>query len=184
MTLQDLEQYVRTYDRAIYRLMASGRAAPTEERLAAFESSIDFVFPDEFRRFTLSPMGGLYLEVYEELWARPTAYEGDEDWRSLYSLQCFGIAAGVPEWLDLREELNALPPEESDLVPFFARGIEPVRYCFDMDHQIVRWSPKDGSRVVSKFGFFEFLLSEIEALEERRQRLLEGGKKKKARKKA
>lgn len=168
MSFQELEKFVKSYDKAVYRLMACGRDAPSESRWAAFEKSIDFEFPAEFREFMLSPLGGLCLEVDEDLWPRPDpeALVGEN---RLYSVKVFGIGAGVPAWLDLREELEALPPEELDIVPFMGLGSEPERYCFDLDDQIIRWSPLDGSREVLKETFYSLLLREIAALEERRQ---------------
>lgn len=183
MTLNDLEQFAFSYNRAVYRLMASGRAAPSEQRLEDFEDSIDFRFPNDFREFTLSPLGGLCYEVFDDLWVRPTEAEGPDDWRLLYGIKVFGIAAGVPEWLDLREELNALPPEETDLIPFMARGDEPQRYCFDLDHQIVRWDPSNGKREIVEVGFYDLLFREIEELEKRRELLTKKSAKKKTKKK-
>ena len=170
MTLSELQNYVQTYNRAVFTLIASGRNAPSATRLERFETSIGFRFPEDFRKLTMSPLGGLCFGVPEELWPRP-AQNTEEPWRKLYCVKLFGIAVGVPVWLDLREELNALPPEESDLVPFMARGSEPERYCFDLDGQIVRWSPGDGQREVVETSFFSLLLHEFSALEARWERL-------------
>lgn len=166
MSLQDLQQFVRTYDKSVFRLVACGKGAPSEERWRAFEKSIDFDFPAEFTEFNLSPLGGLCLEVDQDLWPRPSAQEPLGE-RSLYSVRVFGIGMGVPAWLDLREELEALPAEELDIVPFMARGDEPDRFCFDLDDQIVRWSPVDGSRQVLKDTFSSLLMREVAALEAR-----------------
>jgi len=92
MTLKDLEQYVRTYNKAVYRLMASGRSAPSESRLKAFETSIDFCFCPDFREFTLSPLGGLIVEVCEELWRRPEPLPAGLGEQNLWSIRVFGIA--------------------------------------------------------------------------------------------
>jgi hypothetical protein len=178
MTLSELEQYVSTYNRAVFTLIASGRAAPSTARLERFEESIDFRFPEEFRRLTLSPMGGLCFGVPEELWPRPPVQEA-ATWQSLFSIKVFGVAVGVPRWLDLREELNSLPPEESDIVPFMARGGEPERYCFDLDEQIVRWSPENGKRKIIEESFFSLLIREMGDLEARWERYKEERSKKK-----
>lgn len=180
MTLKKVQEYVKNYCRAVYRLRAMGASAPTEKRLKRYEESIDFRFPDEFREFLLSPMAGLCFEVSEELWPRT---EDPADWRSLYSVKVFAPGFGVPPWLSLPEELAALPPEESDIVPFMAVGAELERYCFDLDHQIVRWSPSSGGREVLDTGFFELLMDEIGNLETRWVRYQEARpKKKKSRK--
>ena len=181
MSLRDLQEFVKTYNIAVYRLMASGRSAPSAERFEAFEESIDFDFPDDFREFSLSPLGGLSFRVCEDLWPAPES-EDAEDWHRLFGINVFGIGAGVPPWLDLREELSALPAEETDLVPFMGRGDDPHRYCFDMDHQIVRWCPKSGKRELVGKGFYELLLSEIHDLEERRELFMDAARGKKSRK--
>ena len=181
MSLRDIEEFVRTYNIAVYRLIASGRSAPSSERFESFEDSIDFRFPADFREFSLSPLGGLSFRVCEDLWPEPVG-EGTEDWHHLYGINVFGIGIGVPAWLDLREELSALPPEETDLVPFMGRGGEPHRYCYDLDHQIIRWCPATGEREVIGMSFYDLLMAEIEALEERRERYMEAARKKTARK--
>ena len=186
MSLNALEQYVKSYNRAVFKLTACGRAAPSEKRLRSFEEAIDFEFCDVFRRFTLSPMGGMCLEVTDDLWPRPTELAPGEEWKNLYNVRVFGIAAGVPKELDLNLELNSLPPEETDLIPFMARGGEAERYCFDLDHNIVRWSPKDGERSSISQDFCSLLMSEISELEKRRERYLKdtsGKKKSRSRKK-
>ena len=166
MTQNDFQDYVRNYDRAVYRLMASGRAAPSEARLTRFEDSIGFRFPEEFRQLTLSPLGGLCFEVSEEIWSRPRPEE-DEDWKGLYGIHVFGLGIGAPSWLDLQYEVAALPEEESDLVPFMGIGNHPDRYCFDLDHQIVLWSQADGSREVLDEGLYPLLMRLVGELEER-----------------
>ena len=182
MSLNELQEYARNYNRAVFRFMASGRAAPTEARLARFEESVDFRFPDEFRQLTLSPLGGFCLEVPGELWDRPAELmEGD--WKNLYSLKLFGIGIGVPDWLNLRLELESLPPEDTDIVPFMARGCEPERFCFDLDYQIVLWSPRTGERRVVKEDFYSLIMKEIHGLEERWERYKVEGRPKKRKKK-
>lgn len=171
MTLIDLQEYVKNYNRAIYRLRALGRSAPTEQRLGKFEESIDFKFPENFRHLLLSPLAGLCLEVPEELWARPSSNQ-ELDWTSQYSVTIFSIGFALPDWLDLRVQLNQLPPEETDLIPFMALGAAQERYCFDLDHQIVRWSPNGDREAVHK-DLFELILHEFALLEVRWERFKE-----------
>ena len=180
MTLIDLQEYVKNYNRAIYRLRAMGRSAPTELRLSRFEESIDFEFPKEFRELTLSPLAGLCLEVPEELWPRPTS--DDAEWKRQFNVRVFSLGVGIPSWLDLLQELNALPPEETDLIPFMALGTGTERYCFDLDHNIVRWTPA-GTREVLDVNLYALILAEFAQLEERWEHLKEdAAKQKKSRK--
>lgn len=182
MSLSELEQYVLNYNKSHYRLMGNGRCPPSGRQWEAFETAIDFKFPEQFKEFSLSAVGGLYLEVYEELWDRPKNVEPGLEWKNLYSIKVFGIGFGVPTWLDLREEVNALPKEETDLVPFMARGSECERYCFDLDEQIVRWSPEDGERTLVEENFYSLLMKEISDLAERYDLYEKVGRPKKKRK--
>lgn len=180
MSKADLEKYVKSYNIAVFRLMACGRAAPTEARLERFEEAIAYRYPEEFRDLTLSPLGGLCFEVLDDLWPRNG---GEEEWMKLYDVKVFGLAAGAPQSLDLERQLALFPPHETDLIPFMSRGSEAARYCFDLDNQIVRWSP-DGTRETCELGLYDLIVSEFRALEERWTYYRESaGKKKKARKK-
>ena len=40
-----------------------------------FESQYKIKLPAEFREFTMSPLGGLYMEVREEIWPRAKQYD-------------------------------------------------------------------------------------------------------------
>lgn len=171
MTLNDLQIYVKNYNRAVYRLRALGRSAPTEQRLDRFEEAIDFKFPEDFRQLLVSPLAGLCLEVPEELWPRPSENQ-ELDWTSQFNVTIFSIGVALPEWVDLLVQLNRLPPEETDLIPFMALGGAKERYCFDLDHQIVKWSP-DGTRTLEERDLFSLLLDEFSQLEERWERFKE-----------
>lgn len=183
MSRLELQEYVKNYSRAVFRLRALGRSAPSEERLARFEDSIGFSFPEEFREFMLSPLAGLCFEVCDDLWPRSVDEDEDEDWQKLYNVTVFAIGPATPHWLALHEELAKLPEEESDLIPFMARGADSSRFCFDLDHQIVLWSPEDGSREVINQPFSSLLLSELKELEVRWERYKEAASKKKKKKK-
>jgi hypothetical protein len=93
-------------------------------------------------------------------------------WSFLYGLKVFGIAQGIPDWLDLREQYRAFRDEGEDgLVPFLQREGDADRLCFDRAGRIVMWHHDDptGNRVVEQ-TFPEVLLHEIGGLEERLQR--------------
>lgn len=177
MGLEEIEQFFRTFDPAIYRVMAGGRNAVTEERLAEFEAALDFRFPQPFREFTLSPLGGLYVEAREEVWPRPQPGDAPGP-RHLFGLKVFGLCAPIPEWLDLREEIMRLPEEEGDLVPIMALVGSPDRFCYDLDGAILRWSP-DGTRTPVEGDFPDLVMRELNALETRRGSL--GEKKRRGR---
>ena len=107
VALEQLQEFFRTFDQEVYRVMAGGRGAPSEARLEDFEKALDFQLPAEFREFTLSPLGGLSIEVREELWPRPKV-GARASWKDQFGLNIFGLPVPVPESLDLREEIMKL----------------------------------------------------------------------------
>lgn len=149
--------------------------AATEEEVQEFESRIGFRFPEDFREFTLSPLGGLYIAVHEELWPRPQLGEVGPFWTFLYGINVFGLSAEVPEWLDMRvqyDELQSL--EVNDLVPFMRLEGDADMYCFDKKGAIVRWyhdDPDERHRI--DLTFAQLLMSEINELNRRLKRKLE-----------
>lgn len=133
--------------------------------MEAFENALGCRLPDEFRRFTMSPLGGLYVEAREEVWPRPKA-SARPSWRREFGLKVFGLAAPTPEWLDLREEILLLPETDEDLIPFMGRVGSDERYCFDLEGNVVRRFP-DARREVVPLSFGALLEQELEALRER-----------------
>ncbi len=131
MALEDIFSYFRTYDKASFAVFACSGNEPSEADIAAIETEIGFRLPDDFREFTMSPLGGLYMEVRENLWPRHKPYDVGPFWSFLYGLKVFGIASDIPEWLDLRRAYQELRSEGyPDLVPFLQRVGDANRYCF------------------------------------------------------
>lgn len=155
-----------------YQLAAC--AAP-EEEVQAFEQQIGFRLPEDFREFTLSPLGGLYIEVKEELWPRAELGEVGPFWSFLYGIKVFGLALEVPEWLDMRiqyEEMRSL--EVGNLVPFMQIEGDSDLYCFDDHGSIVKWHHDDiEDQEVVELTFAQLLLSELKELEQRKERKLD-----------
>src|SRR5439155_3692726 len=104
------------------------------------EKVVGFRMPDEFREFTKSPLGGMYMAMHEKLWPRPKAYDVGPFWSFLYGFKVFGIAKGIPDWLDIHVQYNKFRDEGfAELIPFLQLIGDADRYCFDAKQQIVHW---------------------------------------------
>jgi len=176
MALEDIFSYFREYDRASFAVFTCQGDEPSEADIAAFEATIGFRLPHEFRQFTMSPLGGLYMEVKEELWPRPKLYDVGPFWSFLYGLKVFGIAEGIPEMLDIRVQTSRMAAAGfGHLVPFLQRIGDANQYCFNPSGQILDWDhevPLE-SRVVDE-PFSEVLLKEIRELEKRKEQKTRG----------
>ena len=124
----------------------------------------------------------LFMEVREELWPRAKAYDVAPFWTFCRGIKVFGIANGIPDFLDIRiktKELHALGFE--DYIPFLSIiGDGDVIFCFDKDNHIVAldWY-NSGETEELECDFSGLLLQQIAELEERKNEmvnLLEKGK--------
>jgi hypothetical protein len=170
MALDDVFQYFRNYDKRSFSVAACQGNEPSEADVAAFEADVGFRLPDEFRKFTMSPLGGLYLEVREELWRRPKLHDIGPFWSFLYALKVFGIAEGIPAWLDIRVQYKEFKTEGfGDLVPFLQLEGDADKYCFDSAGRIIRWSHEEPeNQEPESVTFSALLMQEIHELEDRK----------------
>ena len=170
--LQPIYDYFRQYDKGSYAVFACQGNEPTEDHVRAFERDLGFRLPDDFREFTKSPLGGLYMEVREELWPRPKLYEVGPFWSFLYGIKVFGLAPDAPEWLDIRHQRKQFAEAgTTDLVPFLQLCGDADPYCFDREGRIFRWhheTPDERKR--EELSFAEILMREIHELETRKEK--------------
>ncbi len=176
MALDDVYRYFHRWDRKSFEVVACQGNEPTEADVAAFEAAVGFRLPDEFREFTMSPPGGLYMAVREELWPRPRAFQVGPAWSFAYGLKVFGIAADIPDWLDIRVQYREFSEEGfPELVPFLQLECDADRYCFDREGRIIKWDHEQPElREPLGSSFSELLLEEIHELEVRRDRKVRG----------
>jgi hypothetical protein len=177
MPLDDVFKYFRSYDKRTFQVVACQGNEPSESDVAAFEAGVGFRLPDEFREFTMSGLGGLYMEVREQFWPRPKLYDVGPFWTFLYGLKVFGIAKGIPEWLDIRIQYQDFKAEGfPDLVPFLQLVSDADNYCFDAGGRVIRWSHEEPEkRDVEDLTFGALLMREIHELEERKNRKIRAG---------
>jgi hypothetical protein len=167
---------VRNRDRALFHVAACQGNEPAEEDLTVFEASCGFRLPTEFREFTMSGLGGLYVEAREEVWPPAKEFQVGPFWTFLRGVKVFGIAHDIPEWLDIRVQYAEMSEQGyPNLVPFLAREGDPSRYCFNAAGAIVEWhldDPDEPELVGASFS--ELLHQQLVGLEERTRRRLRG----------
>jgi hypothetical protein len=172
VSIEQVHEWVRDRDRALFNVFSCQGSEPSEDDVRAFEAQCGFRLPEEFRDFTMSSLGGLYVGAKEEVWPRAKLYEVGPFWSFLCAVKVFGISENVPEWLDIRLRYAELaeaghPP----LVPFLQRGGDMNLFCFTRAGEIVEWDhvtseephPVEGS-------FSDLLLRELHDLEDRTRR--------------
>lgn len=139
MGLQKIYDYFHNYDKQTYQVVACMGNEPSEQDIRDFEDQYNIKLPAEFREFTMSPLGGLYMEVREELWPRAKAFDVGPFWSFCRGIIVYGIADGIPEFLDIRVKTKELRQEGFEgLIPFLSViGNGDEIFCFDTNNKIV-----------------------------------------------
>jgi hypothetical protein len=176
MPLNEIYDYIKNFDGNSYCVVAQQGNEPTESDLAAFESRIGFRLPDEFREFAVHPLGGLYMEVKEEIWPRPQKLQVGPFWSFLYGFTVYSLSSEAPEWMQMSKAWERLSHDGYPrLVPFLKIMCNADPYCFTADQRIVIWqheTPDELEPISDTFS--EIVMREIRSLEDRKARKLRG----------
>lgn len=81
---------------------------PSERDIKKFEDQYKIKLPADFREFTMSPLGGLFMDVREEIWPQAKAFEVGPFWSFCRGIIVYGIAKGIPDFLDIRVRTKKL----------------------------------------------------------------------------
>lgn len=177
MALEKVYDYFHNYDKQTYQVVACMGNEPTEADVKEFEDQYKINLPDEFREFMMSPLGGLYMEVREEIWPRAKQFDVGPFWSFCRGIIVYGIADEIPEFLDIRVKTKELHDEGfTDLIPFLSiAGNGDEIFCFDKDNKIVLLDYyTTGETTPVEGDFSDCLMKQIEELEERKNMKIRG----------
>lgn len=177
MSLEPVYDYFHNYDKQTYQVISCMGNEPSEQDIADFEAQYQIRLPADFREFTMSPLGGMYMEVQEELWPRAKLYDCGPYWSFCRGIIVYGIANGIPDFLDIRAKTKELHDDGfTDYIPFLSIiGNGDEIFCFDKTNQIVLLDHSSTSEAEPVEGTFaDCLMQQIAELEERKDRKLRG----------
>lgn len=177
MALDKVYNYFRNYDKQTYKVFACMGNEPSERDIKKYEKQYKINLPAEFREFTMSSLGGLYMNVREEIWPQAKQYDIGPFWSFCRGIIVYGIAKGIPDFLDIREKTKELHEEGfTEYIPFMSIiGNGDEIFCFDKDNNIVLLDYYETGEVTQIGGTFsDCLMNQIEELEERKNRKVRG----------
>jgi hypothetical protein len=169
----DYEKMLKKYIDADFSLFVSGKDAPDKRILKSFEEIYDIRLPSDFKDFSVSPLGGLYVDVKETIWPRPKPLEVGPFWSFLYGLAVFGFAFDIPEWMDIQIQTTDFQIQtNSQYVPFIKVMGDADLYCFNKEGLIYQWDHElDLFNKIDK-SFTELLEFEVAELKVRKVKKL------------
>lgn len=177
MSLEKVYDYFHNYDKQTYQVVACMGNEPSEQDIKDFENQYGINLPADFREFTMSPLGGLYMEVREEIWPQAKQYDIGPFWSFCRGIIVYGIANGIPDFLDIREKTKELHDEGfTDFIPFLSIiGNGDEIFCFDKDNNIVLLDCyTTGEAAPVEGAFSDCLMKQIAELEERKNKKIRG----------
>ena len=156
---------------ADFSLFACGENAPCERDLQSFEQKYATTLPKDFRKFSMSKLGGIYIEVKESVWPRAKAYDVAPFWSFLYGLFAYGFGKGIPDWMDIRIQTEKCRAEMGvNVVPCLKIMGDADIYCFDESGTLKRWEHETGSLKDVVESFTETFAHEVAELKQRKER--------------
>lgn len=176
MALKSIYDYFHHYDKNTYQVVACKGNEPSIEDLVAYEAHVGMKLPKEYQEFTLSSLGGLYMEVLENIWPQATLYQVGPFWSFCRGLLVYGIAKNIPDFLDLRVKTQELIDLElTGYIPFMKIvGNGDELFCFNEQGEIVLLDVYEGSYEKIEGTFSECFMRQIDELETRKNRILKG----------
>ena len=154
-----------------FSLFACGKDAPPESVVRQFEQGIGFRLPQEFRAFSMSPLGGVYIDVKEHVWPRAKEYAVGPFWSFLYGMFVFGFGKDIPDWMDIRAHTPKFRQDtKTTLVPFLKVLGDADIYCFDEHGAVRRWDHETREAAMVPQSFREVFAHEVEQLRKRKDR--------------
>lgn len=168
----DFEAIMRKHIDREFSLFACGEKPPSQADIAAYERDAGCELPSDFRAFAQGPLGGLYVEVKEEVWPRAKPLEVGPFWSFLYGLAVYGFVHDIPEWMDMRRQGETFRGAVGDTyLPFLKIMADPDLYCFGKDGRISQWSHEMGEfRAIDSFAeLLDFELAELKTRKERKK---------------
>jgi hypothetical protein len=154
-----------------YSVFACGPNAPKEEVLRAFEARLGYALPADFREFSMSPYGGIYIEVKEAIWPKSQPYDVGPFWSFLRGMMTYGFAKDIPDWMDVRKQTARFQQSSgTKFVPFLKVIGDADVYCFDPDGAVRRWDHETSEAVIIDKTFVTVFADELSELRKRKEK--------------
>jgi hypothetical protein len=154
-----------------FSVFACGVNAPKEEVLRAFETRIGYSLPKGFREFSMSPYGGIYIEVKEAIWPKSKPYDVGPFWGFLRGLMTYGFAKDIPDWMDMATQTDQFQKSSgTKFTPFLKVIGNADVYCFDPTGAVRRWDHETGEAVAVGNTFVGVFADELSELRKRKEK--------------
>lgn len=142
---------------------------PDRQQIAAFCQSIDCDLPEDYVCLLANDINGLYVEARESAWPRK---RGGRAWMLQHGLVVYGLDAGLPDWINLREQVGPFRHETGTALTPCMKAIGSADpYCFDREGRLLRWDHESRGAASAGKTFFESVEDELRRLRTNKDRM-------------
>jgi hypothetical protein len=147
--------------------MAEKQATPPD--IQAIGQRFGVSYPSQFVAHVCGKFPGIYVEVKEEIWPRPKAYDVGPFWSFLYALHTYTPSAQSDDWMRLDKAAESFRTETNVLAAPILRVVgDADLYCVDAKGDICQWQHETNELVAVDLDFWALFEREIAELFERK----------------
>lgn len=158
-----------------FSVFAVGNDRPNNAEISAFESEFCVQLPKDFREFSLSALGGIYVEAKESVWPHPKQFQVAAFWTFLNGVFAFGFSPKAPEFMSIRQQTTEFRSQTGSLmVPCLKILSNADIYCFSPDGKMHRWDHETEEFNPIAKSFAQLLDDELGELRKRKDRKKSG----------
>jgi len=167
--------FERHLDPRYYGMMAPGEDAPGLEVIEDFEQQMGLCLPDDFKSFSVSRMGGVYVEVKEEFWPPSKEFEVRPAWAFMSGLYVYGFGEGIPPAMDIRLATQLFKDEQNQVfAPCLQLISDSAFYGFHADGTLALWDPSvEDFEAAEEDSFIALFERQIQELAERQKQMMD-----------
>lgn len=145
--------------------------APSREALLAVAARFKCKLPADFLAHSTGRLGGICIEVKEEIWPRPKQYDVGPAWGFLYGFWVFGLAPDIPDFMNIELAAAKFCEETGrSFVPCLQLACDADLYLFNDAARIVRWVHEGDELEEFSGSFFDLLEKETRELRQRKDK--------------
>jgi hypothetical protein len=158
-----------------FRVYPMAKTPTSLAQIEALEQRFGVKYPRELAAHICGRFPGLILEVKEEIWPRPQAYDTGPFWSFLYGLHTFTSAPESEDWMRLDVAAETFQRETGlAAAPILQVIGDADVYCADAQGQIVRFDHETGELEAVGLNFWQLFEREVQELCVRKEKKKRG----------
>ena len=152
-----------------YTIMAAGNAAPSKEAVMAYGAKHGIQFPEDYIAHSTGSLGGILVEVKEEVWPHAKQFEVALSWTFCRAVYSFAFSSEAPDWLQIEVARAHFEERGHQVIPVLKVWSDPQVYCYNQSGNLVQYIHDEDIFEDVEMSWFEALEYELFELAKRKK---------------